>query len=174
VLVYNPTMGQVELGDKAPKFKATDDTGNTWNLSDYLGNKVIILYFYPAAMTGGCTKQACGYRDNQNILSALNTVVVGISGDEVQNLKWFKEAEQLNFPLLSDEKGKIAQKYGVPVKDGGTITRTIGGVDHELAREVTTARWTFIIDLDGNIVYKDTSVNAAEDSQKVIEAIKNL
>jgi peroxiredoxin Q/BCP len=174
ILFSVQSSAQVEVGDNAPKFKATDDAGNTWKLSDYLGKNIVVLYFYPAAMTGGCTAQACSYRDKQNMLSALNTVVVGISGDKVQNLQWFKEAENLNFPLLSDEKGKIAEKYGVPVKDGGSITRQIGGVDQELTRSLTTARWTFVIDRDGKIVYKDTSVNAREDSDQVIEAIKNL
>jgi peroxiredoxin Q/BCP len=125
-------------------------------------------------MTGGCTKQACGYRDNKNMLSALNTMVVGISGDEVQNLKWFKEAENLNFPLLSDADGKIAKKYGVPVRDGATIVRNINGTDQQLSRAVTSSRWTFIIGLDGNIAYINNEVNASEDSQQVIEVIKRL
>jgi peroxiredoxin Q/BCP len=165
---------QVETGNKAPGFKAIDDTGQTWKLSDHIGKKIIVLYFYPAAMTGGCTKQACGYRDNKNMLSALNTIVVGVSGDEVQNLKWFKEAENLNFPLLSDADGKIAKKYGVPVRDGGAIVRNINGTDQNLTREITTARWTFIIDMDGKIAYKNSEVKAAEDSRQVIEIIKSL
>ncbi len=174
VFIDSPVSAQVEVGSKAPNFKALDEDGNAWKLSNYTGNKIIVLYFYPAAMTGGCTKQACGYRDNKSMLSALNTMVVGISGDEVRNLKWFKEAENLNFPLLSDGQGKIAAKYGVPVKPGASIVRNIDGQDQNLTREVTTARWTFIIGLDGKIVYKNSEVNAADDSRQIIEAIKNL
>ncbi len=165
---------QVKVGDKAPLFKAVDDAGDTWRLSDHLGKKIIVLYFYPAAMTSGCTAQACAYRDDKNMLSALGAEVVGVSGDKAENLKLFKQQYHLNFPLLEDPKGKIAGKYGVPVKEGGVVNKTMDGKTVTLKRGVTEMRWTFIIDMDGKIAYIDENVNAANDSKKVIEAIKKL
>jgi peroxiredoxin Q/BCP len=72
-----------------------------------MGKKVVVVYFYPAAMTGGCTKQACSFRDDKAVLEALDAIVIGISGDEVQSLQYFKEAHSLNFPLLSDPREKL-------------------------------------------------------------------
>jgi len=165
---------QVKKGDKAPLFKTVDDAGEVWRLKDHIGKKIVVLYFYPAAMTGGCTAQACAYRDDKNMLSALGVEVVGISGDETKNLLWFKEAHNLNFTLLADVKGKIASKYGVPVKEGGVITRTVNDKEVSLERGVTEMRWTFIIDLDGKIANVDEEVDAANDSKKVIDVIKGL
>jgi len=165
------TNAQVEVGDTAPDFTSTDDKGNSWSTDNYYNNKVLILYFYPAAMTGGCTKQACSFRDDKTKFEQLDAIVVGISGDEVENLKYFKEAHELNFPLLSDQDGTIASKFGVPIKDGGSITRKINGSDMLLERGVTTSRWTFIIDKSGKIVYKNSEVNAEKDSETTLNFI---
>jgi len=173
-LIYNVGYAQLEVGDKAPAFSAKDDSNKSWNSSDYIGAKNLIVYFYPAAMTGGCTKQACAFRDDKSKLDGVDAIVVGISGDEVENLKYFKEAYDLNFPLLADTNGKIAEKFGVFVKDGGSIKRTIGGNELTLTRGVTTSRWTFIIDKKGKIVYKNTEVNAAEDSKETLAILGNL
>lgn len=167
-------FAQVNVGDQSPKFAALDDSNKSWDSSDFLGEKNIIVYFYPAAMTGGCTKQACAFRDDKAKLDGLDAIVIGVSGDEVENLKYFKDAHNLNFPLLADHDGEIAKKFGVPLRDGGAIVRNINGNDMTLDRGVTASRWTFIIDKKGKIVYKNTEVNAAEDSQKTIEVIKNL
>lgn len=164
---------ELELGDKAPDFEATADDGLTWDVKDYLGEKFIVVYFYPAAMTGGCTAQACSYRDMQSQINSADAVVVGVSGDNVEGLKHFKQANNLNFPLLSDENGEIAKKFKVPVRDGGTITREIDGNSIELVRGVTASRWTFIIGKNGKIVYKNTDVDAANDSKEILEFIKN-
>ncbi len=174
LICFSFTNAQVNVGDKSPQFSAKDDSNNSWNSKDYIGKNIIIVYFYPAAMTGGCTKQACAFRDDRSKLNEIDAIVVGISGDEVENLKYFKEAYQLNFPLLSDEDGSIAQIFGVPQREGGSIERTIGGNNVTLKRGVTSSRWTFIIDKKGNIAYKNTEVDAAQDSQQTIEVIKNL
>jgi peroxiredoxin Q/BCP len=173
-LITTTGFAQISIGDKAPVFKATDDQNKEWNAQNYIGKKVIVVFFYPAAMTGGCTKQACSYRDNQEELAALDAVTVGISGDEIQNLKYFKEAHNLNFPLLSDPEGNIANSFGVPIKDGGSIKRIVDGKEVTLTRGVTTSRWTFVIDKKGNIAHADTQVNAEKDSGLVIEKIKSL
>lgn len=167
-------FSQVQVGDKSPKFSAMDDSSKLWKSSDFVKKKIIVIYFYPAAMTGGCTKQACAFRDDKSKLDKLDAMVIGVSGDQAENLKYFKEAHDLNFPLLADPDGSIAEKFGVPLKDGGSIVRNIGGSDITLERGVTSSRWTFIIDKKGKVVYKNTEVNAPEDSQQTIKVIQNL
>jgi thioredoxin-dependent peroxiredoxin len=168
-----PDQEGLSLGDKAPVFKASADDGSTWDIQNYLGKKYIVVYFYPAAMTGGCTKQACSYRDHREDLLEAGVEVVGVSGDKVESLRLFKQAENLNFTLLSDAKGDIARAFGVPVGDGGSLKRTVGDTEYELVRDVTTRRWTFIVGKEGKIIYKNDSVNAESDSQEVLDFIKN-
>jgi len=165
---------QANVGDKAPSFTAKDDNGDSWSTDQIYGSSILVIYFYPAAMTGGCTKQACSFRDDKANFDKMDAVVVGISGDEIQNLQYFKEAHDLNFPLLSDPDGSIAKRFGVPLRDGGSITRNIDGKDVTLERGVTSSRWTFIIDKSGKIVYKNSEVNAEKDSETTLSIIKNL
>lgn len=160
------------VDDKAPAFEAKDEKGNVWKYTDHVGKNILVVYFYPAAMTGGCTIQACSFRDDRDDLTNLGVYVVGISGDHVGNLRIFKKVHHLNFTLLSDAKGEIARKFGVPVKKGGSIVRNIEGLEVEMTREITTARWTFIIDKDGKIIYKNKKVKAVKDSKNVIAFIK--
>ncbi len=173
VIAFTQSGATLSVGDKAPVFKTLADDGSMWNVKDFLGKKNIVVYFYPAAMTGGCTKQACAYRDMKTEIDEADAVVVGVSGDNVEGLKLFKKAEDLNFTLLSDESGEIAKKFGVPIRDGGKITREVGGESFDLVRGVTTNRWTFIIDKKGKIAYKDEQVNAEKDTEQVLEFIKN-
>jgi len=161
------------VGDKAPVFKTLADNGSTWDVNNFIGKKYIVVYFYPAAMTGGCTKQACAYRDSQSAIESANAVVVGVSGDNVEGLKLFKKAENLNFTLLSDESGEIAKSFGVPLRDGGKITKEIGGQSYDLVRGTTASRWTFIIDKKGKIVYKNEQVDAAKDAEAVLAFLKS-
>jgi len=162
----------LSVGDKAPLFTATTDDGSTWNLSDYVGKHNIVVYFYPAAMTAGCTAQACAYRDHLNDLTSADAIVVGISADNVESLKLFKQAESLNFPLLSDVTGAIATSFGVPVGQGGSITRTVGGMEHLLVRDISLRRWTFVVGKDGTIIYKNDSVNPGQDSEQILSFLK--
>lgn len=164
----------LETGDPAPKFEGMSDSGDLWKSSDHVGESLLVVYFYPAAMTGGCTNQACSFRDNRTKLTELGAEVVGISGDEVKSLQLFKRMNNLNFPLLSDPNGEIAKSFGVTLRDGGTITRVVDGEEVELTRQVTTSRWTFIIDRTGTIVYKDTEVNASGDGEAVLSAIEQM
>ena len=173
-LIANDKEATLNIGDNAPDIVLNDQDGNLWKLKDHLGKKNIVVYFYPAAMTGGCTKQACSYRDSKNELEELDIEVVGVSSDAVKNLKVFQQAHQLNFGLLSDASAETARKYGVPLDQGGSISRKIGDDEITLERSYTVSRWTFIIDKKGKIVYKDMEVEASEDSQKVIEFLKNV
>ena len=174
MLVSLSMSGQksLSIGDKVPLFKATADDGSTWDISKFIGKDYIVIYFFPGAMTSGCTKQACSYRDHQNDLESANTIVVGISGDGIENLKLFKQAENLNFPLLSDKKGSVAKSFGVPVGEGASIKRTVGDIEHELVRDISIKRWTFIVGKDGKIIYKNEAVNPEKDSEEVLNFLR--
>lgn len=162
------------VGDRAPAIEAVDAYGKPWRSADIVGEKILVVYFYPAAMTAGCTKQACAFRDDQSTLQALGAEVVGVSGDRGLTLIAFREQNRLNFPLLSDSSGTIARAFGVPVSQGGTITRTVDGRELQLTRDVTAARWTYIIDRQGRIAFKETEVNPEGDSKAVIAAIRKM
>lgn len=164
----------LKVGDPAPTFSAPDDTGKAWKSSDHVGKKIVVVYFYPADMTGGCTKQACGFRDDMKKLTDQGVEVVGVSGDSVRNHQLFKKAEMLNFTLLADEDGSVAKAFGVPVGPGGEITRTIDGKEEVLKRGVTAKRWTFVIGKDGKIVSKNTEVKAADDSKAILALVEKL
>jgi peroxiredoxin Q/BCP len=174
ILSYAQTQKVLNIGDKAPVFKTLADDGKIWDVSNYIGKKYVVVYFYPAAMTGGCTKQACAYRDLQTKILTADAIVVGVSGDNVEGLKLFKKAENLNFTLLSDESGEIAKSFGVPLRDGGKITKEIDGQSYDLVRGTTASRWTFIIDKNGKIAYKNEQVNVEKDTQEVLSFIKNI
>lgn len=163
----------LKVGDKAPEFSAKTDDGSVWDLKSYIGKKNIIVYFFPAAMTAGCTKEACAYRDVKNDIQSADALVVGISGDNVEGLKLFKKAENLNFPLLSDSNGELAAKFGVPTRDGGKITREINGKSYDLVRGVTASRWTFVINKEGNIASINEKVDAPNDAGNVLRFLNN-
>ena len=163
----------LKVGDQAPQFDATDDQGNAWKSSDHVGKKVLVVYFYPADLTGGCTKQACGFRDDAKELTEKGVEVVGISGDSVSNHQLFKKVHSLPFTLLADEEGAVAKKFGVPLKPGNTINfKDADGQQHQLTRGVTASRWTFVIGKDGKILFKNTKVDAAKDSKAILALIE--
>ncbi|NCP63224.1 MAG: thioredoxin-dependent thiol peroxidase [Paraglaciecola sp.] len=132
-------MQYLAAGTPAPNFSLPDQNGNLVSLSDLTGKKVLV-YFYPKAMTPGCTVQAQGLRDSQAALAAKNVVVLGISPDPVKRLPKFIEKEQLNFSLLSDEDHSVADAFGVwgPKKFMG---KEFDGIH----------RISFLIDEQGNI-----------------------
>jgi peroxiredoxin Q/BCP len=178
MMVVGRAQDKVDLkvGDAAPSFESTDDQGKTWKSADHIGKGVVVIYFYPADLTGGCTKQACGFRDDMKKLTDKGVEVVGVSGDSVKNHQLFKDVHKLNFTLLADEDGSVAKKFGVPitvnpkpakVKDGA-------GKDIELTRGVSAQRWTFVIGKNGKIVAKDTKVAAADDSKKILKLVEEL
>lgn len=105
-------MALPKIGNMAPAFTLKDQDGNKVSLKDFKGKSNIVLYFYPKAMTPGCTTQACGIRDSKKEFAKLKTVVLGVSPDPVERLARFIEKQDLNFTLLSDEDHQIADKYG--------------------------------------------------------------
>jgi peroxiredoxin Q/BCP len=137
------TSAMPKAGDKAPLIAGKDQDGKPWNLADDLGKKVVLLYFYPKDDTPGCTKEACGFRDRIADLKQDSVQVIGISFDSGESHQKFIAKYNLNFPLIADTDGKIADAYGVrmPGKD--------------MARRVS-----FLIGLDGKIVHVTDSPNA--------------
>lgn len=126
---------RLAVGDTAPDFTLTDAHGSPVSLSDYADSKVIV-YFYPAASTPGCTKQACDFRDNLGELAGEGIAVVGISPDKPEKLAKFADAEGLTFPLLSDPDKKVMTEWGAFGEKklyGKTVTGVIRStflVDH--------------------------------------------
>ncbi len=164
----------LNVGDQAPTFSGTVDDNTEFKSTDVAGEKILVVYFYPADMTGGCTKQACSYRDAMQDFSERNVQVIGISGDTAENHRHFKEAHDLNFTLLADPAGEIAKAFGVKTGEGGTINAKVGDKQFTLERGVTSSRWTFVIDKDWTIAYKNTSVNPTADSKEVMQVVESL
>ncbi|WP_201774420.1 thioredoxin-dependent thiol peroxidase [Demequina sediminicola] len=138
---------RLEVGDTAPDFTASTDTG-TFALADQRG-KHVILYFYPAAMTPGCTTQACDFRDSLDALQAAGYVVVGVSKDNPEKLAKFREKEGLTFTLVSDEDKSIQEAYaawGEKQNYGKTVVGSI--------------RSTVVVDPDGKIELAQYNVKA--------------
>ena len=141
-------MTRLQPGDPAPKFSLPDADGNKVSLADYKGRKVVV-YFYPAAMTPGCTKQACDFRDNLREFDKAGFAVVGISPDKPEKLAKFREAEQVSFPLLSDPDRSVLEAYGAYGE------KTMYG------KKVTgVIRSTFVIDEKGKIEVAQYNVKA--------------
>lgn len=106
-------MSSLKTGQKAPDFKAPDESGKQISLKDLMGKKGLVLYFYPKDQTPGCTTEACDFRDNFARLKKEGYNVVGISKDSVKSHQKFIEKQELNFTLISDEDGAICESYGV-------------------------------------------------------------
>lgn len=156
-------MAAPKLGNLAPAFSLQDQHGKKINLKDFRGKKNVVLYFYPKAMTPGCTVQACGLRDSKKDLSKLGAVALGVSPDPVARLKKFEDKQELNFQLLSDEDHAVAEKYGV------------WGLKKFMGREfMGILRTTFVINKEGKLVHIMDKVKTKSHHDDVIEVLKSL
>ena len=165
------TSNGLTTSSEVPFFSALDDTGNRWSYSKAVQESAIVLFFFPAAMTGGCTKQGCGFQDDHKLWKSSGFHVIGKSGDQPKNLSLFKKAQRISYKMLYDTEGQIADKFGVPIDKGGKINRFIDGEKHSLHREVTAKRWTFLISAQGRILLMDKKVRAASNSQDLIKLL---
>ncbi len=154
-------MSFKEAGKAAPAFSLKDQNGDKVALKDFKGEKTVVLYFYPKAMTPGCTVQAGGIRDFKKKFAAKNIVVLGVSPDAPERLKKFEDKHNLNFTLLSDPEHQIADKYGAwgPKKFMG---KEYDGI----------LRSTFIIGTDGKIKHVMPKVKTKSHHEDVLEWIK--
>ena len=112
-VIFAQTGMKLKTGDKAPDFTLQDAFGKSYKLSSYKGKSPVIVYFYPKAGTSGCTKEACGIRDDWSKFEQNNIPVLGISTDDKPAIKKFIDDYKLNFPLLSDANRKVSKEYGV-------------------------------------------------------------
>ena len=144
-------------GDLAPDFELATDGGGSIKLSDLLGKRVV-LYFYPKDDTSGCTKQACGFRDNQAALAEQNAIVIGVSPDGVASHDRFRDKYDLNFPLLSDPDHVVAEAYGAWGK------KKMYGREYE-----GIIRSTFVIDAEGRIEKVYAKAKATDNPRQVLE-----
>lgn len=155
---------KVEVGKKAPDVtlpatsieKALPDKkdASTLSLKDFRGKRNVVLYFYPRAMTPGCTKESCGFRDKMPDFAKLDTVVIGISTDNLASQQKFTEKEGLVFPLFADADKSVTKKFGVLGPKGNAM------------------RWTFVIDKEGTVRKIYDKVTPADHPQEVLEFVK--
>jgi len=156
-------MAFPKVGNMAPAFTLPNQDGKKVSLKDFRGKKNVVLYFYPKAMTPGCTVQACGIRDSKKAYAKAGTVVLGVSPDPVNKLERFIDKQDLNFDLLSDEDRKITEKYGV------------WGLKKFMGREfMGVLRTTFIIGKDGRLKHVMDKVKTKSHHDDVLGLIKEL
>jgi peroxiredoxin Q/BCP len=152
-------MAQINVGDQAPDFATVDDQNNPVKLSDLRGKRVV-LYFYPKDDTPGCTRQACGFRDNYASVEGRNSVVLGVSPDGVESHQSFKSKFSLPFPLLIDEDHSIAEAYSVwgeRERDGNKFMGII--------------RSSFVIDEHGKVVDAHYNVSPEDSVASALAAL---
>ena len=153
---------ELKVGDKAPAFSLKDAAGKTVKLSDFKGKKVV-LYFYPKDDTPGCTKEACGFRDDHTILQERGIVVLGVSADGQASHQKFIQKYSLPFTLLSDPDHSVMEKYGA------------WGEKNMYGKIVTgVLRSTFIIDEQGKLAHIFRRVKTDTHSQDVLKVIEKL
>ncbi|MGE5530976.1 MAG: thioredoxin-dependent thiol peroxidase [Bacteroidota bacterium] len=156
-------MATLAEGDKAPEFSLPASTGEQISLSEVLRNSNVVLYFYPKDMTPGCTVEACSFRDLQAEFAEAGAVILGVSADTLESHAKFTDKHELNFPLLSDLEGRVAQQYGV-WKEKNNYGKKKMGIE----------RTTFVIDRQGVIrrIYPRVKVN--EHAEAVLEVVRTL
>ncbi|QYK51874.1 MAG: thioredoxin-dependent thiol peroxidase [Anaerolineales bacterium] len=152
----------LKVGQKAPDFKLPDENGKLHSLSDYKG-KTVVLYFYPADDTPGCTLEACNFRDDYLKYKAAGAVILGVSPDDEESHEKFKKKFNLPFPLLADVGHKVSEKYGVWGE------KTMFGKKY-----MGVIRSTFLIGPDGKIAELYNKVSVPKHSEKVLKAVEEL
>ena len=155
-------MEHPKIGNLAPNFALLNQHGKIIELKSYRGKSNVVVYFYPKASTPGCTVQACGVRDSSNDLSAINTVVFGISPDMPAKLQKFDQKFNLGFTLLSDEDHAVADTYGV-----WALKKFMG------KEYMGIVRTSFFIDIDGRIRHIFEKINTKTHHTSIINYIKN-
>ena len=153
-------MNRLNVGDNAPQFELLNQDNELVKLSDYIGKSQVLVYFYPKAMTPGCTVQAQGLRDIKAELEKTNTVVFGISPDETKRLAKFTQRDELNFALLSDVDHAVADEFGV------------WGLKKFMGREYDGIhRISFLIGLDGKISHVFDKFKTKTHHEVVLEVL---
>lgn len=144
-------------GDPAPQFSAQDQDGKEWSLADHLPKGPVLVYFYPKDDTPGCTKEACGLRDRMGDLRKDGVAVVGISRDDAESHRKFREKYNLNFPLLVDTDGRLTETFGAGM-EGRPMSRRI----------------SFLIGKDGRVAHVTDNRDAQVHLDEMATAIAAL
>ena len=156
-------MAFPKIGNLAPSFTLLNQDGERVSLKDFKGKQHVVLYFYPKAMTPGCTTQACGIRDHKADFEKRNTVVLAVSPDPFERLKRFDAKQSLDFTLLSDEDHAVTEKYGV------------WGMKKFMGREfMGVLRTTFIIDRSGRLLHIIDKVKTKSHHDDVLHILDSL
>jgi peroxiredoxin Q/BCP len=151
----------LSVGEQAPNFSLANQRGELVTLDQFKGDKNVVVYFYPKAMTPGCTVQACGIRDTNAEFMALDTVVIGVSPDSVDRLVKFEDKQELNFTLLSDEDHSVIDSFGT-----WDLKKFMG-------REfMGVLRSTFIIDKQGAIVHVMAKVKTKSHHEDTLQWVR--
>jgi len=148
----------IEKGEKAPHFQLKDQDGKEFDSKTVLGKKPVVIYFYPKDFTPGCTKEACNFRDSYEDFKEAGAEVLGISNDSEKSHAKFAKKHKLPFVLLSDSNGKVRKKFGIKKSLLGLVP----------------GRETFVINADGNIVFKFNSLDASKHMDKALNAVKKI
>jgi peroxiredoxin Q/BCP len=149
----------IQIGDNCPAFSLPDSQGKQIDVNDYLGQKILVLFFYPKDDTPGCTKEACAFRDAYADFMELGCEVFGISSDASQSHQAFQQKHQLPYPLLSDAQKKVRQLFGVPASLFGLLP----------------GRVTYIVGLDGKIAgIFNSQTNPVGHINEALKVAKNL
>jgi peroxiredoxin Q/BCP len=146
-----------KAGDTAPPFEGQNQDGKTVKLADFAGKKIVLLYFYPKDFTGGCTKEACGFRDRMDELQTNNVAVIGVSFDSAESHKKFIEQYKLNFTLLADTDGTITKAYAVKMPMMNMAKRV-----------------SFLIGTDGKILHVTDAMNPQTHFDEMQAALAGL
>lgn len=152
----NKNMNEVKVGSTIPAFTLPDQNGNLFDINTIIGKKNLVIYFYPKDDSPGCTAQACAFRDQFEVFSDADAVIIGISSQSVKSHKEFAEKHRLSFTLLSDEGNKIRKLFGVPTNLFGLLP----------------GRVTYVTDKSGKVIYTFNSQLQAE--KHVDEALRIL
>lgn len=153
----------LETGQKAPDFAAKNHNHSWIQLSDYLGEKNVVLYFYPKANTPGCTMQAKGFSDLAADFDEMETVIIGVSKDNSECQRNFKDQHDLNIELLADTEASICKAYGVWQEKNVNGHKVMGIV-----------RSTFVIDKSGDLSFVEYNVSPNEHAEEILHIVKHL
>jgi peroxiredoxin Q/BCP len=163
----------VRVGDPAPRFELLDDQGKKWKLSDHLGKRLVVLFFYMGDYFPQSAREVCAFRDDLDRLKRQGAEVVGISGDVPASHELFKRSYDLNYPLLCDTRGEVSWRFGMPASAGGSLR--VPGPDGEevtITRGSTPAFWTWVIGPDGRVLDKFTKVKPDQESKRVLALLR--
>jgi len=145
-------------GDIVPLFEGTDQNGNVFAIKDYIGDRILVIYFYPKNFTPGCTAEACDFRDQYEVFKSQGAIIIGVSNDSVDSHSHFAQRYQLPFIMISDKENQIRKLFGIK----STFLGLLPG------------RETFVVDKKGMIRLRFNSIQAKRHVPRILKMINRL